>query len=69
MSEALDNRLHKRLLRSGFFVLAGLIVQVLTLFWNHPLAFLAFLCIGVPLTAAGVLLYLYAVVSTKEEVG
>jgi hypothetical protein len=49
-------------------VLAGLVAQILTLFWNHPLAFMAFLMVGVPLTAAGVLVYLYAVVSSREEV-
>jgi hypothetical protein len=51
---------------AGFLVLIGLLVQILTLFWNHPLAFMAFLIAGVPLTAAGVLLYLYTVVSSEE---
>lgn len=43
---------------AGLLVVAGLLVQLLTLSWSHPLAFMAFLIIGCPLTLAGVLLYL-----------
>jgi hypothetical protein len=48
---------------SGILVVAGLIVQLLTLFITHPLAFVAFLLVGCPLVAAGILLYLYSLVS------
>jgi hypothetical protein len=66
-TETSPPRIERGILLAGLLVLAGLMVQVLTLLWNHPLAFLAFLGVGVPLTAAGVLLYLYGVVFFKGE--
>jgi hypothetical protein len=55
--------LYKRLQLSGALVAAGLIVEVVTLYWGHPLAFLAFILLGGTLVAAGMLLYLYSIVS------
>jgi len=48
---------------SGLIIALGLIIQTGTLFWTHPLSFMAFLLIGCPLVAAGLLLYLYSLVS------
>ena len=51
----------KRRTRSaGLLIGLGLLVQLLTFIWVHPLAFITFLAVGCPLVAAGVLLYLYA---------
>jgi len=50
--------IEKRIRWAGLLVVAGLVLQVLTMSWSHPLAFMAFLIIGCPLTLAGVLLYL-----------
>jgi hypothetical protein len=50
-------------------VSAGLIIQMLTLLWTHPLAFMAFLLIGCPLVGAGILLYLYSLVSHHDRGG
>ena len=55
--------LYKRLQLSGMLVAAGLLVEVVTLYWAHPLAFLAFILLGGTLVAAGMLLYLYSIVS------
>ena len=55
--------LYKRLQLSGVLVAVGLIVEVVTLYWAHPLAFLAFIVLGGTLVAAGMLLYLYSIVS------
>jgi len=55
--------LYKRLQLSGALVAAGLIVEVVTLYWAHPLAFVAFIVLGGTLVAAGTLLYLYSIVS------
>jgi hypothetical protein len=46
---------------------AGLLVQVLALFRIHPLAFVAFLVIGCPLVAAGILIYLTSLVSPPRQ--
>lgn len=55
--------LHRRLQRAGVLVAAGLVVEVVTLYWAHPLTFLAFIGVGGLLVGAGVLLYLYSIVS------
>ena len=58
----------RRLLVAVRLVLGGVVLQALTLFWNHPLSFLAFLGTGVPLSAAGIVAYLALVLSSKKEV-
>jgi hypothetical protein len=53
----------RRLRWAGFLIAVGLIVQLTTFIWIHPLAFIAFAVVGCPLVAAGVLLFLYSLVS------
>ncbi|PYV31401.1 MAG: hypothetical protein DMG22_16995 [Acidobacteria bacterium] len=48
---------------SAVLIALGLLVQLITLAWTHPLSFVAFLVIGCPLEVAGVLYFLYALVS------
>jgi hypothetical protein len=60
---ATDPRLARRFKQAGLLVSAGLLVEVLTLVWAHPTAFLAFLLFGGVLVGAGVLLYLYSIVT------
>ena len=60
------NSIERRIRWSGILVGAGLIVQMLTLLWTHPLAFIVFLLVGCPLVGAGILLYLYSIVSHGE---
>ena len=62
----------RRLRLSGLLVTLGLIVEMVTLFWSHPTAFLVFLLLGGLLVGAGVLLYLFAIVtysSPSSEAG
>jgi len=54
--------IERRIRWSGILIVVGLIVQMLTLPWTHPLAFICFLLIGCPLVAAGILFYLYSLV-------
>lgn len=49
---------------AGSLIAAGLLVEISTLIWSHPTAFLAFAFVGVTLSGAGVLLYLYALVAS-----
>jgi hypothetical protein len=55
--------IERRVRWSGLLVVAGLVLQMLTLLSIHPLAFVSFLLLGCPLVAAGMLLYLYSLVS------
>ena len=49
--------------RAGLIVAFGLFLQLLTLLPLHPLAFIAFVGIGVPVMAVGVILFLFSLVS------
>jgi hypothetical protein len=57
----------KRLRLAAVFTCLGLLVQLITLFRIHPLAFMAFILIGCPLVLVGILLYLYSIVSHGPE--
>ena len=53
-----------RLRWAGLLVAVGLAIQLLTFVWIHPLCFLAFAVIGCPLVIAGILLFLYSIVTS-----
>ena len=55
--------IERRIRWSGMLIVLGLLLQMLTLLWTHPLAFMCFLMIGCPLVAAGMLLFLYSLVA------
>ena len=57
------NPIHSRLRLAGAFIILGLIVQALSLLWNHPLSFIAFVTLGGLLLAVGIVLYLLTLVS------
>jgi hypothetical protein len=58
-----SNPMHSRLRLAGIFIILGLIVQVLSLLWNHPLSFIAFITLGGLLLAIGIIVYLLTVVN------
>ena len=55
-----------RLQVSGLLIASGLGVELATLFWIHPISFFLFLCLGTLLVGAGMLLYLWSVVTRSE---
>jgi hypothetical protein len=58
--------IERRVRVSGLLVLTGLLIELLVLRWSHPTAFLAFALIGMPLVGAGVLIFLYSLVSVRQ---
>jgi hypothetical protein len=56
--------LHRRLKLAGILISAGIVVEIATLYWSHPLTFVAFILLGGTLVGLGVLLYLYSLVSS-----
>jgi hypothetical protein len=56
--EAIGVAMEKRLRLAASLVLAGLLVELITLFWSHPTTFLVFLILGGSLIVLGVLVYL-----------
>ena len=59
-------KLKRRLRGSGLLVASGLIVELISLLWNHPTAFFLFLGAGAALMAAGILFYFYSLVTVHE---
>jgi hypothetical protein len=57
----------RRLRLSSILIAAGLLVEMMTLFWSHPLTFIAFLLLGGTLLGAGIVLYLYSIVSIGSK--
>ena len=57
----------RRLRWAGVLIAVGLIIQLTTFIWIHPLAFIGFAVIGCPLVAAGVLLFLFSLVSHQPS--
>ena len=58
--------IERRIRWSGILIGVGLIIQMLTLLGTHPLAFVAFLMIGCPLVAVGILIYLISLASHSQ---
>ena len=48
---------------SSLLVVTGLAIQLLCLVYIHPLSFITFLSVGCPLVGAGVVLYLFGLLS------
>ena len=58
--------IEKKIRWSGLLIVLGLLVQAVTLLFLHPLAFVGFLLVACPLVAAGILLFLYSLVSAPS---
>jgi predicted cobalt transporter CbtA len=59
--------IERRIRWAGILVAAGLILQLITFIWVHPLAFMAFLMISCPLVAIGIVVYLYALIAVPSS--
>jgi len=57
----------RRLQISGIFLLLALAVEVACLFGKGPLAFMLFAVVGVTLFFAGLLLYLYLLLTSVQR--
>jgi hypothetical protein len=57
------NPIERRLQFSAVLIILGLLVEALCLAWRGPLAFLVFLGLGGMLLFAGIVVYLYSLVS------
>lgn len=59
--------IERRLRWAGLLIAIGLVVQLTTFIWIHPLSFIAFAMIACPLIAAGILLFLYSLVTHQPS--
>ena len=51
---------------SGMLLIVGLLIELVSLHFNHPLSFLGFMFIGGGLLFLGVVVYLWALVSVAS---
>ena len=56
-------RLHRKLKRAAYLLIAGLLLEAVTLNWADPISFLLFICLSGSLVMIGVMIYLLAIVS------
>lgn len=60
-------KIERRIRVAGMLLIAGLLVELVTLRWSHPTAFLFFLFLGGALMALGIAIYLFSLVSTENK--
>lgn len=60
-------KMEKHLRRAGILVSLGLVIQFLSLLPLHPLAFIGFTALALPVTAAGVIYFLLSLVTHQES--
>jgi hypothetical protein len=53
---------------SGILLILGIAVEIISLVWEKPLAFLLFVGVGGFLTLAGIVLYLYSLLPQVPEI-
>jgi hypothetical protein len=56
--------LQQRLKVAAYLLIAGLIIEAVTLYWSSPLSFMLFIGVGGTLIALGIIVYLIAIVTT-----
>ena len=61
------SKMQRRIRTSSTLVLVGLIVELVSLLWSHPTAFVVFLALGASLMGVGILIYFYSLVSIPES--
>jgi hypothetical protein len=62
-----STKIERRIRLAGILLIAGLLVETVTLRWSHPTAFLFFLFIGGVLMALGIGVYLLSLVSAENK--
>lgn len=67
MTQIQEEFITKRVRIAGGLVLLGLVVESLSLMWNHPLSFVAFIAVGGLLLGAGIVVYLLMLLFAVQE--
>ena len=67
MMQTQTNSVHSKLRLSGGLIAVGLLIEALSLLWNHPLSFIAFVVVGGALMALGMVVYLFTLVNIPSS--
>ena len=62
-----NSKMSRALRVSGVLLIVGLLIELISLHFNHPLSFLGFMFIGGGLLFLGVVVYLWALVSVASS--
>jgi len=57
------SRLQRRLKIAAYLLIAGLIIEAVTLYWFSPLSCMLFMGVGGSLVVLGIIIYLLAIVA------
>jgi hypothetical protein len=57
------SRLQRRLKIAAYLLIAGLIIEAVTLYWFSPLSFMLFMGVGGSLVVLGIIIYLLAILA------
>jgi hypothetical protein len=60
--------IERRLRIAGTLIVLGLLIELGSLLWSHPLAFILFIAAGGLLIGAGILIYLYSLIAGGKSV-
>ena len=63
MMQKQADSINTKLRLAGILIVVGLVAQALTLLWNHPLSFVAYMVIGSLSVAIGIVVYLLTLVN------
>jgi hypothetical protein len=59
-----SSRLQQKIKVAAYLLIAGLIIEAVTLYWSSPLSFMLFIGLGGTLVGLGIIVYLIAIVAT-----
>jgi hypothetical protein len=60
------NSLEKRIQAAGIILIAGLLIEALCLLWARPVSFVIFVAVGGLFLFAGVVVFLFSLVSPRS---
>ena len=60
------NSMEKRIRAAGIILIIGLVIEALCLLWGRPISFVIFVAVGGLFLFAGVVVFLFSLVSTPH---
>jgi hypothetical protein len=60
------NSVEKRIRAAGIILIIGLVIEALCLLWGRPISFVIFVAVGGLFLFAGVVVFLFSLVSTPH---
>jgi hypothetical protein len=60
------NSMEKRIRAAGIILIIGLVIEALCLLWGRPISFVIFVAVGGLFLFAGVVVFLFSLVSTPQ---